>query len=65
MDGVNVLSNQTFQWENNGGALYMELGNLATGTKVDNLSVRTIPEPSTLGLLSVATLALSLARRRR
>lgn len=64
VDGVSVLSDRVFQWENNSGSLYMELGNLAAGTRIDNLTVSTIPEPSTAGLLGLAALGLGMRRRR-
>ena len=65
VNGVPVLSNQQFQWDNNSGALFMELGNLAAGTKIDNFSIPTIPEPSGCALLGfMASLGLGLHRRR-
>ena len=65
VDGVSVLDSLPFQWDNNGGALYMELGNLATGTRIDNLAISSVPEPTTLGILSTAGLGLGLFARRR
>lgn len=65
VNGVPVLSNQQFQWDNNSGALFMELGNLAAGAKIDNFSIATIPEPSGYALLGfMASLGLALHRRR-
>ena len=64
VNGQAVLTAQPFLWENNGGALFMELGNLASGTRIDNLSITTIPEPSA-GILSLAAgIALTLRRSR-
>jgi len=65
VDGVSVLDSLPFQWDNNSGALYMELGNLATGTRIDNLAIASVPEPTTLGILSTAGLGLGLIARRR
>ena len=65
VNGVSVLNNQQFQWNNNSGALFMELANLATGTRVDNFSIATIPEPSGFALAAfMASLGLGLHRRR-
>lgn len=42
VDGQEVLSGHVFQWENNGGALYMEWGNYVHGSKADNISISTL-----------------------
>jgi len=42
VDGLPVVTNKVFQWAGNGGALAMELGNLAAGTRIDNLSISTL-----------------------
>ena len=49
VDGVPVLTDFVFQWNGNSGTLAMEIGNLATGTLIDNLSVSTLGvfEPDT------------------
>lgn len=65
VDGVEILDDYVFQWDNNNGSLYFELGTLAIGTKIDNLMVSSIPEPSTAGILGVACLGLASMRRRR
>ncbi len=71
VDGTNVLPGYTFQWNNNDGAVYFELGSYelpaadgAPGTLIDNLSISAIPEPS-LSLLLAAGGLTSLRRRRR
>jgi hypothetical protein len=62
VDGVQVASD-TFQWDSNGGQIYMELGNNDAGNRVDNLTISTVPEPSLALLLGMA--GLGLGRRRR
>jgi hypothetical protein len=64
VDGQNVVT-RTFQWNNNNGELYMELGTLANGTRIDNLAIRTIPEPGSVLLLGTAFGLAALRRRRR
>jgi hypothetical protein len=56
IDGV-FLGSTSFQWDGNGGVLNIELGNLAQGTKLDNISVSSIPEPSVPAILGIAGLA--------
>jgi hypothetical protein len=63
VDGV-LLGAGSFQWNGNAGVLNMEIGNLAAGTKLDNVSISTIPEPSSAALLAGVGL-LAGARRRR
>jgi len=73
-DGSNVLANasvdgqtvvsHTFQWNNNNGELYMELGSLVNGTRIDNLAITTIPEPASVFLFGTA-FGLAALRRRR
>ena len=63
VNGVQVASD-SFTWDSNGGALYMELGNNDAGNRVDNLTVSTIPEPG-ITALAAAALALTGMRRRR
>jgi len=65
VDGLSVLSNQPFTLGNNGGIFHMELGNFIANTRVDNLAISTVPEPSAAGLLGVAATSLALLRRRR
>lgn len=61
VDGM-LLADDTFTWDGNGGAMRMELGSGLAGTRVDNLSISTVPEPSAAALLLGA---LGLAARRR
>ena len=42
VDGVPVVTSRVFQWAGNAGTLAMEIGNLATGTLIDNFSVSTL-----------------------
>ena len=42
VDGVPVLTNRVFNWAGNNGTLAMELGNLAAGTLIDNISISTL-----------------------
>jgi hypothetical protein len=65
VDGVNVLSNFAFKWEGNLGESYMELGNLAAGTRIDNFAISTVPEPSTMAMLGAGALLLGWRMRRR
>ena len=63
VDGTQVASD-TFTWDSNVGAMYMELGHNDPNLLVDNLTVSVIPEPSSALLSSLAILGL-IARRRR
>ena len=63
VDGTQVASD-TFTWDSNSGAMYMELGHNDPNLLVDNLTVSVIPEPSSALLSSLAILGL-IARRRR
>ena len=42
VDGTPILTNRVFTWDGNAGSLAMEIGNLATGTLIDNVSVSTL-----------------------
>lgn len=64
VDGSAPLLNRTFQWAGNNGSLYMELGTNAGGTRIDNLSITAVPEPSALVCTLLAG-SLALNRRRR
>lgn len=64
VDGTQMLANQPFLLENNGGAFRMELGSYEIGgSRFDNLVIETIPEPAAAAL-AAAGLALGLRRRR-
>lgn len=62
VDGTEIYNGSPFTWDNNGGALYFEIGTLEN-TLIDNLKVSSIPEPSVLGSLALA--GLGFLRRRR
>ncbi len=63
VDGLQV-ANDTFTWDGNGGELRFELGHNAANTRIDNLAISTIPEPSQ-ALLILGGLAGLAVRRRR
>ena len=66
VNGQNVY-NGAFAWSGNAGSLYMELETLQN-TRIDNLSISTVPEPTTTliqGLIGAAGLAMTTRRRRR
>lgn len=63
VNGVQVASD-SFTWDSNGGAMYMELGNSEPNNRIDNLMVESIPEPGATALAGLAALGM-LARRRR
>lgn len=62
VDGTEVYNGNPFTWENNGGELYFEIGTLEN-TRLDNVSISSIPEPSA-ALLALVGLA-GLTRRKR
>lgn len=66
VDGIQVASD-TFQWDSNSGAFYMEFATNNTGSLIDNVTVstlETIPEPSSALLSSLALFRLLVRRRR-
>ncbi|MFT4550462.1 MAG: hypothetical protein ACI9MB_004439 [Verrucomicrobiales bacterium] len=63
VDGLQIASD-SFTWDANGGAMYMEVGNNDPGNRVDNLTVSTIPEPTGPALLGLGVLCLFIRRRR-
>lgn len=72
-DGTNVsiianvngteVANETFQWDGNAGAMHMEIATNVAGHRIDNLTVSTVPEPTSALLSSLAL--LGLLRRQR
>lgn len=62
VNGVQV-ANDTFTWDGNAGELRMELGAISANSRIDNLTISSIPEPSAALLLGLP--ALGLLRRRR
>jgi len=62
VNGVQV-ANDVFTWDDNAGEMRMELGSISANSRVDNLIISTIPEPSVIGLLGFA--AVGVWRRRR
>lgn len=63
VDGTEVYNGSPFTWDNNGGELYFEIGTLEN-TRLDNLTISTIPEPSA-SLLALAGAAGLIVRRRK
>lgn len=63
VDGVVLGPAWTFQWDGNTGVINMELGNLAQGTRLDNISLISVPEPTVPAILGFAGFAA--VRRRR
>ena len=63
VDGTEVFNGGGFTWDNNGGEFYMEIGTLEN-TRLDNLAISTIPEPSGALLGALGCLALMQRRRR-
>ena len=62
VDGLQVASD-SFTWSGNAGAMRMELGNGVANSRIDNLTISTIPEP-TSALLLASALGLCARRRR-
>lgn len=62
VDGTTVAT-QTFDWNGNAGTQFIEMGNVASGTRIDNFAITTIPEP-TLGLIAAGALVVRRRRRR-
>ncbi len=65
VNGVEVLTDKLFNLDNNAGRFYMELENIVPNTRIDNLTISSVPEPSTLGVVAAATAGFGLLRRRR
>ena len=63
VDGTEVYSGSPFTWDNNGGELYFEIGTLEN-TRLDNVTISTIPEPSA-SLLALLSAAGVMLRRRQ
>lgn len=63
IDGTQLASD-TFTWDGNGGELRMELGAISAGSRIDNLMIASIPEPSAAALCGTVGL-LALRRRRQ
>lgn len=63
VNGFQVASD-TFNWDGNAGSMRMELGNGVNNTRIDNLRIDTIPEPTGAVLLSAGLGLLALRRRR-
>ena len=63
VDGTEVYSGSPFTWDNNGGELYFEIGTLEN-TRLDNVTISTIPEPSASLLALVGAAGVMLRRRR-
>jgi len=57
-----LAATQSFSWTN--GSDYLELDSDQNGELISNFAISTVPEPTSLGMIAVASLGL-LARRRR
>jgi len=64
VDGVPLGSPMVFQWDGDFGVLNLELGNFATGTRLDNVSITTVPEPTGSTLFALGAIAAGFRRRR-
>jgi hypothetical protein len=64
VDGVTVFESNTFTWAGNSGQLYMELETLEN-TRIDNLAISTIPEPSVAALAGFCAAGVLVRRRRK
>ena len=62
VDGVSVFNN-SFDWAGNNGSLFMELETLEN-TRIDNLAISVVPEPSTAALAGLCAASLIFRRRR-
>ena len=63
VDGTQVASD-TFTWDGNGGEMRMEMGHNAADTRVDNLMITTVPEPSSALILTLGVAGMGLRRKR-
>lgn len=63
VDGTEVYNGSGFTWDNNGGEFYFEIGTLES-TRLDNVAISTIPEPSGVLLCGLGGVSLLLRRRR-
>lgn len=62
IDGV-TLANDTFQWGPN--PIGMQLGSIVSGGLIDDFTIATIPEPTSVALLSAGLGLLAFRRRAR
>jgi hypothetical protein len=66
IDGVQLGSPVNFTWAGNSGVINLELENNSTPTlTLDNLSISTVPEPTSLALLGCVGLIAAGSRRSR
>lgn len=63
VNGVQVASDN-FVWDGNNGELRFELGSISANSRIDNLTIATIPEPSTAAIALCSLFGLGLRRRR-
>lgn len=63
VNGVEV-ANDNFTWNNNSGELRFELGSISANSRIDNLTITTIPEPSAAVALLAGLAGFGFRRRR-
>ena len=63
VDGTQV-ANDNFTWDSNGGEMRMEMGHNAANTRIDNLAISTVPEPSSVLILALGCAGMGLRRKR-
>lgn len=63
VNGVEV-ANDSFVWDGNSGELRFELGSISANSRIDNLTISVIPEPTTAAIALSSLLGLGLRRRR-